>query len=192
LVKNSGSRKKSNRVYVNRDIRAREVRCILDKDNENIGVISIGKAINMAEEAGLDLIQISPSVNNGVPICRITDYGKYKFELSKKNKERARKQREGAVKQKEIKFRPCTNMNDLQTKARMASKFLADGCRVRICIKFKGREIAHKFIAEERFEEFVSYIETDVSILNEPSMDGKAMIAVLACKVAQQSSKAAS
>ena len=190
MTKN-GFGKKSSRVYINRDIRAREVRC-RDKDNENVGVISIEKALSMAEEAGLDLIQISPSTNSSVPICRITDYGKYKFELSKKNKERAKKQRESAVKQKEIKFRPCTSLNDLQTKARMASKFLTDGCRVRVCIKFKGREMAHKFVAEDRFEEFLSYIEADVNILNEPSMDGKAMIALLVCKSQQQSSNTAS
>jgi len=177
---NNNRSNKNNRVYVNRDIRAKEVRC-LDKNNDNIGVISIGKAIMMAENDNLDLIQISPS-NDGIPICRITDYGKYKFELSKKNKERAKKQRESAIKQKEIKFRPNTDINDLQTKARLASKFIAEGCRVRISIKFKGREMSHRFIAEDRFQEFLDCMDVDVSILNEPTMDGKAMVALLAAQ----------
>jgi len=184
LAKNSRS-KKSNRIYVNRDIRANEVRC-LDQNNENIGVISIGKAIRIAEEEGLDLVQISPP-NGGVPTCRITDYGRYKFELSKKQKERARKQRESAIKQKEIKFRPNTDINDLQTKARMASKFISEGCRVRVSIKFKGREMAHKFIAEDRFNEFLECMDVDVSILNEPQIDGKAMVALLAAQKKQPS-----
>lgn len=185
MAKNNSS-KKSNRIYVNRDIRAGEVRC-LDRNNENIGVISIGEAIRIAEDDGLDLIQISPP-NGGIPTCRITDYGKYKFELSKRQKERARKQRESSIKQKEIKFRPNTDINDLQTKARMASKFISEGCRVRVSIQFKGREIAHKYIAENRFNEFLECMDVGVSILNEPQMDGKAMVALLAAQKNQQPS----
>ena len=178
MSKNNRSKsKKNNRVYVNRDIRANKVRC-LDKDNENIGIIPLGKAISLAEEDGLDLIQISPP-HNGVPTCRITDYGKYKFDLSKKEKERAKKQRESIIKQKEIKFRPSTDANDLQTKAKMASKFIAEGCRVRVSIRFKGRELSHKFGAEERFNEFLDFMEVDVNLINEPKMDGKSMVALL-------------
>ena len=170
----------NNRVYINDQIRATSVRCI-NKDNENIGVISLREAIRMAHNSGLDLIQISPS-NDGIPICKITDYGKYKFELSKKQKERARKQRESIVKQKEIKFRPNTDINDLQIKARMASKFINDGCRVRVSIRFKGREMSHKYIAEDRFNEFLDYMDVGVNILNEPQIDGKVMVALLAAK----------
>jgi translation initiation factor IF-3 len=184
LAKNSGS-KRNNRIYVNRDIRANQVRC-LDQNNENIGIIPIGKAIKIAEEEGLDLVQVSPP-NGGIPTCRITDYGKYKFELSKRQKERARKQRESAIKQKEIKFRPNTDTNDLQTKAKMASKFISEGCRVRVSIKFKGREMAHKFVAENRFNEFLECMDVDFSILNEPQMDGKAMVALLAAQKKQSS-----
>ncbi len=174
--------KKSNRVYVNRDIRASEVLC-LDQNNENVGIISIGEAIRLAENEGLDLIQISST--GGVPTCRITDYGKYKFELSKRNKERAKKQRESEKKKKEIKFRPNTDINDLQTKARTASKFITEGCRVRISIKFKGREMAHKYLAEDRFYEFLECMDVGVNILNEPQMDGKAMVALLAARKKQ-------
>lgn len=176
MGKDNGS-KKGNRIYINREIRANEVRCI-DKNNQNIGVISINKAIRMAEEDGLDLVQISPS-NDGIPTCRIVDYGKFKFELSKKQKEKSRKQRESAIKQKEIKFRPNTDINDLQTKARMASKFISEGCRVRVYIKFRGREIAHKCVAEDRFNEFIGCMDVGVSIINEPQMDGRAMVALL-------------
>ena len=181
-MKNNRSNKKNNRVYVNRDIRAREVRCL--KGEENFGVIPIGKAIRMAEDDDLDLVQISPP-HDGIPTCRITDYGKYKFELSKKTKERNKKQRESAIKQKEIKFRPNTDINDLQTKARMASKFISEGCRVRVSIKFKGREMSHKFIAEDRFQEFLECMDVAVSILNEPTMDGKSMVALLAAQKKQ-------
>jgi len=177
-LKNNRSNKKNNRVYVNRDIRAREVRC-LNKDNDNIGVVALDEAIKMAEKDNLDLIQLSSS-NDGIPICKIVNYGKYKFELSKREKERNRKQRESIVKQKEIKFRPNTDINDLQTKARMASKFISEGCRVRVCIAFKGREMSYKFLAEDKFEEFLNCMDVAVNILNEPTMDGKTMVALLA------------
>jgi len=114
LAKNRRSNKNNNgRVYVNRDIRAREVRCI-DHNDENVGVISTYKAIKMAEDAGLDLVQVSPPSKDKdkIPICKIVDSGKFKFELSKRNKERAKKQRESHIKVKEIKFRPSTGTHD--------------------------------------------------------------------------------
>ena len=160
------------------------MRC-LDKNNENIGILSINDAIKKAESDGLDLIQISPP-HDGIPTCRITDYGKYKFELSKKDKERAKRQRESVIKEKEIKFRPNTNINDLQTKARMASKFISEGCRVRISIKFKGREISHQYIAEDRFNEFLNCMSVGVNILSEPQVDGKSMVALLTASSKKQ------
>jgi translation initiation factor IF-3 len=177
LARNTRSR--NDRVFANKAIRAREVRC-LDQDNKNLGVLPLWKAIKIAEDVGLDLVQISAS--DEITTCKITDYGKYKFDLSKKNKDKARRRRESTIKQKEIKFRPGTDINDLQIKARLASKFISDGCRVKVAIKFKGREVAHKIVAETRFEEFLDFMEVDFYILNEPKMDGKTMVALLAAE----------
>lgn len=181
MAKNRRSKNNNSRVYVNRDIRAREVRCINHND-ENIGVISTYKAIKMAEDVGLDLVQISPPSKDKekIPICKIVDSGKYKYDLSKRNKDRAKKQRESAVKVKEIKFRPSTGSNDLRTKAKMASQFISEGCRVKVAIQFKGRELAHKQVAQDRLSEFFSMLEVDVQILNDPAMDGRHLVAMIA------------
>ncbi len=178
MAKQKRSYKKNERVFINRNIKAREVRCI-DHANENIGVISLYKAIDMAEKAGLDLIQISKQ-GEQVPICKIVDYGKYKYELSKRTKEQAKKQRESQVKTKEIKFRPTSGINDLRTKAKKASKFMSDGCRVKVAIQFRGREMAHQDVAEDRFLEFLSLLECSIDLLNEPKMTGRTMVALLA------------
>ena len=172
MAKNNSS---NNRVFVNKDIRAREVRCISASD-ENLGVMPTYKAIKLAEESGLDLVQIS--YNKSGSVCKIMDYGKYKYELSKKEKLMAKKQRESVVKVKEIKFRPNTDINDLETKARNARKFLDDGCRVKIIIKFKGRELSHKDVARARLDEFIALLGDGV-LVTPAQMDGKNLITMI-------------
>jgi len=133
-------------------------------------------AIKLAEESGLDLVQIS--YNKSGSVCKIMDYGKYKYELSKKEKLMAKKQRESMVKVKEIKFRPSTDYNDLETKARNARKFLDDGCRVKVIIKFKGRELSHKDVARARLDEFVALLGEGV-LVAPVQMDGKNMVSMI-------------
>lgn len=175
----------SSRIFVNRDIRARKVRCI-NKDGDNIGVISTLDAIEMAEEDGLDLVMISKFSRDQDPTCKIVDYGKYKYNLDKKRKEQAKKRRESIIKLKEIKFKPSTDFNDLKTKARKTSKFLDEGWRVRIAIKFKGRELSHQEIGWDRLDEFVELID-NVDYFEQPQLNGSTLICVLARKVIKKS-----
>ena len=179
LVRNSS---RNVRVYVNRDIRFSQVRCI-DKDNENIGVINTSEALSLAIKSGLDLVQVSPFRKGDIPTCKIIDHGKYKYEMSKKDKERRKKQRESTIKVKEIKFRPNTELNDLKTKAAQASKFIADGCRVKVVVTFKGREMSHKNVAHNRLGAFLDFIDGDVFIVNEPQMDGRFLFTVIGGKL---------
>jgi translation initiation factor IF-3 len=150
-----GKFKKSDRSFVNHEIRAKNVRCI-DKDNKNIGIISKIAAIRLAEKDGLDLVQVSGK--GDTPTCKIIDYGKYQYEQSKKQKLAAKKQRESSTKTKEIKFRPCTGINDLKIKAKKAATFLNDGCKIKVSVVFKGRERAHQGVAQDTLNTFIDLI----------------------------------
>lgn len=174
------NRNNTDRVFVNRDIRSKQVQCI-DQNNKNLGVISTYEAIKLAQSAGLDLVMVSPIDRNQIPICKILDSGKYKYEMSKKKKDLARKKREALIKVKEIKFRPTTDVNDLKTKAKHAEKFLSEGCRIKVIINFKGREMSHKDIAQDRMNEFISLID-NVEVFDQPKMMGRQMTCTLASK----------
>ena len=167
----------SNRVFVNYEIRAREVRCI-DQFEKNHGVIKTFDAIKLAEGAGLDLVMVTPANKNQPAICKILDSGKYKYEMNKRQKDLAKKQRESIIKIKEIKFRPTTDFNDLKTKAKHAEKFLSEGCKIKVVITFKGRELAHKEVAMETLEEFIELVP-NAQITEELSLTGKQMTCML-------------
>jgi len=168
-----------NFIPVGYKIRAREVRCI-DNNNNNLGVIPIQEAVEIASKAGLDLVQISPAKNNDAPVCKIIDYGKYKYDLSKRQKENAKKQRETSVKTKEIKFRPTTGINDLRVKASHAEKFINDGFKVKVTITFKGREMAHKEVGYETLQRFVELV-SNMELISQPSLQGR-MLSVMGSK----------
>ena len=170
------SKNKFGRVYVNSSIRAKKVRCI-DQDNSNLGVIFLADALRIAEEKELDLVQFSNSQTQ-TPTCKILDYGKFKYEQSKKDKKQARKAREAVAKIKEIKFRPTTDIHDLGTKAKLATKFLADGCKIKITVVFRGREMAHTGIARSAIERFVDLVQ-DGQLESQPSMNGRMMTCFL-------------
>lgn len=167
--------RKKDRVVINHSIRASEVRCI-DENDQNIGVIKKTQAVKIAQKAGLDLVMISPS---DPPVCKILDAGKYKYDLSKKRKEQAKKQKESTIKVKEIKFRPTTDSHDLETKARQATKFLAEGCQIKVSVNFKGREVSHQEVGQEKVDEFISLIE-GAEIHQAPQMNGRQMTCILA------------
>lgn len=168
--------------YINNNIRANTVFCI-DKDNEKIGAIDIRDALKLAEEAKLDLVQFSSA---DVPTCRIIDYSKFKYELSKKEKLSKKKQRESSVKIKEIKFRPSTGIEDLRVKATKAIKNLEDGYRIKILIVFKGREMSYTKIAEETMNTFISLIP-DLEIIEPPAIYGRYLSAMGMKKVGRLS-----
>lgn len=136
---------------VNDQIRAREVRLIADS-GEQVGIIPTIEARRRASAAGLDLVAIN--IADGVPVCKILDYGRFKYEQSRKEKENKAKAREARVELKEIQLRPTTDSNDLKVKARRAQSFLEDGDKVKIVMKFKGREITHLDVGANVMREF--------------------------------------
>lgn len=125
-------------LNINEQIRARQVRLIAE-DGEQVGVVSIQDAIARAEEAGLDLVEISP--NAEPPVCKILDYGKYKYEQQKKAAEARKKQK--VIEVKELKFRPNIDDHDYQVKIKAARRFLEEGDKVKITLRFRGREMSH-------------------------------------------------
>lgn len=138
---------------VNDQIRAKEVRLIADS-GEQVGIISTIEARRRANALGLDLVAIN--ITDGVPICKILDYGKFKYAQSRKEKENKARARESRVELKEIQLRPTTDSNDLMVKAKRAQGFLEDGDKVKIVMKFKGREITHTEVGFRVMQEFCS------------------------------------
>ena len=163
--------KKEESHFVGYNIRAKEVRCINTDGSSEIMPIANALAIAKAQE--LDLVQLSSSKDD-IPTCKIIDYSKFKYELSKKEKASKKKQREGAVKIKEIKFRPSTEDHDLQTKAKHAQDFLNDGHKIKVTIVFKGRELAYKDIAKDTLDKFVGFIDNAI-FESFPTLSGRFM-----------------
>ena len=142
---------------INAAIRAPRVLCIEDS-GKNLGVIPTSEALLLATNSGLDLVLVSPAVNGKPPTCKIMDYGKHKYEESKKAKAAAKRQRETEIETKEIKFRPTTDTNDLKTKARKAMEIIEGGDQVRVIMTFKGRQLTHKEIGEATLQEFITLV----------------------------------
>lgn len=167
----------SDRVFANNDIRAKEVRCI-DHEGNNLGVIKTQDAIYKAKNIGLDLVLVSQGGKNQPPTCKFLDYGKYKYEMSKKRKELAKKQRESLIKIKEIKFRPCTDDSDLLIKAKKAQGFINEGHRLKVTVNFKGRESNYYQIAKNKLDYFISSLK-DIEMYEDPQMSSKQLVCVL-------------
>ncbi len=163
----------TDRTFINQAIKFPRVLCI-DSKNNNLGIIPISQALNIAMEQNLDLVQVGPPDRDRVPTCKILDHGKYKYELSKKKKESDRKQRETTVKTHEIKFRPVTDINDLRVKAKKTDEFLVDGDKVKIAVVFTGREITHKEVAYKTLNEFMNLIP-NVKFTSPPILEGKSL-----------------
>lgn len=180
----NNSKVNNKRIFIpcNEKIRANRVR-VIDSENNNLGVISFHEAMDRARNVSLDLVQISDG-QEGIPVCKITDYGKYKFEFSKKQKENAKKQRESVIKVKEISFRPTTDLNDLQIKANKAVEFINDGDRVKVVVIFKGRELAHKEVGIENLNKFIGMVNNSQA-LSPPALLGKALSVILERKKSQ-------
>lgn len=163
------------RHLINGFIRAQQVRVISD-DSES-AVMSIKEALALANEKELDLVQISGS-REEVPICKIIEYSKFKYELSKKEKLAKKKQRENTIKLKEIKFRPSTDSHDLETKARHAQEFIDDGHKLKVTIVFRGREMAYKDVGVATMDSFVNMLSSAV-FESRPSMSGRILSAIV-------------
>jgi translation initiation factor IF-3 len=159
---------------VNDKIRAPEIR-LIGADGENVGVVSPSRAMQMAEDAGLDLVEISPNANP--PVCKIMDFGKFKYEQQKRESEARKKQK--TIEIKEIKFRPNTDTNDYDVKMRNVYKFLEQGDKVKITLRFRGREMAHQNLGRELLERVAEDTKEHGRVENFPKMEGRQMVMVI-------------
>lgn len=159
---------------VNENIRATEIR-LIGADGENAGVVSPEQALDMAEEAGLDLVEISPNANP--PVAKIMDYGKYKYEQQKRESEARKKQK--VIEVKEVKFRPNTDTHDYDVKMRNVTKFLENGDKVKVTLRFRGREMAHQELGRDLLERVAEDTKEIGKVENMPKMEGRQMIMVI-------------
>ncbi len=160
---------------INEEIRVREVQ-LIDKDGANKGVVDIETAIGMAQEAGLDLVEIAP--NSSPPVVKILDFGKYKYQAQKKAAEARKKQH--VVEIKEIKIRPMIDDHDYDVKMRSMRRFFEEGDKVKVTLRFRGREMAHQELGIELLERVKSDVATLAKVEQEPKFEGRQMIMVLA------------
>jgi translation initiation factor IF-3 len=151
---------------------------LIGADGENVGVVGRDEALQMAEEAGLDLVEIQP--NGDPPVCRIMDFGKFKFELQKKAS--AAKKKQKVVEIKELKFRPTTDDGDYNIKLRNLRRFLEEGDKVKVNIRFKGREMAHQELGLEMAKRIETDLADEVVVEQRPRLEGRQMIMMIAPK----------
>ena len=159
---------------VNERIRAAEIR-LIDADGENVGVVTPERALSMAEEAGLDLVEISP--NAKPPVCKIMDFGKYKYETQKKEAEARKKQK--IIEIKEVKFRPNTDQHDYDVKMRNVTKFLENGDKVKVTLRFRGREMAHQELGRDLLTRVADDTKDLGKVENFPKMEGRQMVMLI-------------
>ena len=162
---------------LNEAITAREMR-VIGADGEQVGILTRDQALDMAEGAQLDLVEIAPE--SEPPVCRIMDYGKFRFEQKKKKQEARKKQKQTHI--KEIKFRPGTDEGDYQVKLRNLTRFLNDGDKAKITLRFRGRELAHKELGLELLQRVEKDLEDLAVVEQRPKMEGRQMIMMMAPK----------
>ena len=162
---------------INEQIRDKEVR-LIGEDGEQLGIMSAKDALKLAKEANLDLVKIAPTAKP--PVCKIIDYGKYRYEMARKEKEARKKQKITEV--KEIRLSPNIDDNDLNTKANMARKFITKGDKVKVTLRFRGREMAHTNSSKGILDSFFALLE-DIAVIEKPAkLEGRSMIMFLSEK----------
>ncbi|MBT4235946.1 MAG: translation initiation factor IF-3 [Marinovum sp.] len=159
---------------INERINNPEIR-LIGAEGENVGLVSPNRGIEMAEAVGLDLVEISPNANP--PVCKIMDFGKFKYEQQKRESEARKKQK--IIEVKEVKFRPGTDTNDYDVKMRNVYKFLANGDKVKITLRFRGREMAHLNLGRELLERVAEDVKDSGKVENMPKMEGRQMIMMI-------------
>ena len=162
---------------MNEDIRVRQVR-LIGSDGDNVGLVSIEEALERAKDDGLDLVEISP--NADPPVCKILDFGKYKYEAAKKANEARKKQK--TIDVKEIKMRPNIDAHDYDVKMRSIKKFLGEGDKVKVTMRFRGREMAHQELGLAVLDRVREQFDEDAKVEAMPRLEGRQMTMVMAPK----------
>ena len=162
---------------INEQIRDKEVR-LIGADGEQLGIMSAREAYKLAQEAELDLVKIAPGAKP--PVCKIIDYGKYRYELARKEKEARKKQK--TVELKEVRLSPNIDTNDLNTKMNAARKFISKGNKVKVTLRFRGREMAHVQASKHILDHFAEALADIAVVEKAPKLEGRSMGMVLAEK----------
>jgi translation initiation factor IF-3 len=178
------------KLRINARIRVREVR-LIDENGAQVGIITTRDALDMARDRDLDLVEVAPNANP--PVCRLMDYGKFRYEQTKKEREARKNQKQ--VELKEIRMKPRTDTHDLQVKANNARRFLEDGHKVKFSVRFRGREIAHPEIGREMLEQLSEDLREYAAVDQRPTLEGRAYTLILSpapqAKPCKRSEKAA-
>ena len=171
---------------INEEIRVRggEIR-VTDAEGQSLGVMQVKDALEMAMEQHLDLVEIAPKAKP--PVCRIMDYGKYRYEKQKREKEARKKQKVISI--KEVKLRPNIEQHDFDVKLKNATRFLADGDKVKVTIMFRGREMSHPEIGKEILAKFADALKDSVTVERDAKLEGRNMIMILAPKAQTKGGK---
>lgn len=172
-----GGRREEDSTRINGNIRANKIR-LIDADGELVGVVPVQEGIKRAEEVGLDLVEVSP--NADPPVCKILDYGKFRYEAQKKAK--AAKKNQKVVHVKEIKIRPNIEKHDYEVKMKSIRRFIEDGDKVKVSLRFRGREMAHQEIGMELLKKIQSELSEVTQTEYAPRMEGRQLIMILAPK----------
>jgi len=159
---------------INRDIQATEVR-LIDHEGQQAGIVALEEALRIAEDTGLDLVEVAP--NSKPPVCRIMDYGKYRYQQAKKTKDAKKKQT--VIQVKEVKMRPKTDEHDIKYKIAHIKRFLSEGNRAKVTIQFRGREIAHPDQAKRIIDRVLQDMDGIGVIDQHPKMEGRRMVFIL-------------
>ena len=161
-------------LFRSEQIRDREIR-LIGEDGEQLGIMSARDAMKLAREANLDLVKIAPTAKP--PVCKIIDYGKYRYEQARREKEARKKQK--TIEVKEIRLSPNIDTNDLNTKVNQARKFVSGGNKVKVAVRFRGRELAHTAVGKTILEDFAQKL-SDIAVIDKPAkLEGKSMVMFL-------------
>lgn len=169
-TRNSGVPDKGHKERVNHQIKCEDIR-LINEHGDNAGIVATKAALNHAREVGLDLIEISPNANP--PVCKIMDYGKFRYDQQKRDSASAKNQKQTVI--KEVKFRPVTDEHDYQVKLKSIMRFLSDGNKVKVTMRFRGREITHQDLGMDIMNRVISDVGDAGKPENKPRMDGRNM-----------------
>ncbi|MGD8475166.1 MAG: translation initiation factor IF-3 [Anaerolineae bacterium] len=175
MTHRGGTEISRNTTRVNRTIRAPQLR-VIDSDGKQLGILPRNEALRLAEERSLDLVEVAP--NAAPPVAKLMDFGKYQYDRAKRERE-ARKSRK-EVEIKEVRLRPKTDEHDVNFKIRQARSFLESGAKVKVRMRFRGREIYNLDVARKQFDHFVKELEDVATVEQRPSFEGRTMLMVMA------------